>query len=1345
MVRRSATVLLLILGLAGKAQAQDDWGMTRPGGHSPPSHGGSHPNSGPHHPRVHDTPAAVAPHAAPPAHDEHARLLLRYTAIVEHNPSDPFAVRRVFELRREADGSLEKYSNELAARVASEHAAFAPRVLLAALRVEEGKKEEAILLLREAHALNANDLGTTTLLAQLLRETGQIDEAVTLYESVLSAARDDVQKQDLVRTLADIALDRHDDDRARNYFRRLIPVHGASVFLSTEFARALTARGEHAKAAAELLRVLESMRGDARVLAPLYRDLGREYIADEKWDDAVHALDAGVRVAGDGGVRHELLELLVDVHRHEGNLREYAANLRAHASGFEAWELVGRLQDELGEDDGALDAYRHALLANPSHLDTRVRIVHLLARTGRLTDVVAEYRAMLRLAPHEHRFVVELANFLMQLGERDEALRVAADASHRAGNDVSVHEALAELYSKWNELHLAEEETTRVARLEPRDTTHLVALGTQQLEAGDAPSAIATWRKILDIEQNPVRAHLLLAGVLADHDRLDESIVEYRDVISRDAGNLDALRGIAAVYERMQRVPEAIRSWQAVLDHATQDAAIAREARQHLVAGWKRTGELAQRIVVFEQNFGQNPPNLDAGRFLVEAYQRTSPPRLDDDERVLARLIETVPGDVESLLALERLRRSRGDLVGTLDALTRLVEADDRRASTYLQRMVEDALALYHDDDALRYAERAVLRNPDDANAHRRLGDLYRSRHDDDHALTSYAHAVRLDDRMYATHVELAEMLASHGEVDRADALLRKVIHECPDDELVARAGRAAIALHVAAGTLEKLEHDLLPWALAQPGRALSRRLLVDIYRAWLMPKIIEMRVAGGDTDARRKDLERIGSRALKPLVETLSDDEPGLRDAAVELLGALGNSNAASALLGLAESHAETELRVRAVLAAGAVAVPDLASRFMALVHLPEARLHEAATWALVNLAYRARAEAESSRGHSSRNLAEITGFLGELSAWPQVSVRALALLGLGFAGDPARAQSVWARLEDPSEEVRMAAAWCVGEMRPDGAFSRLTTSLRTRRGDSAAALIGALASLHNREAAEAVGRSLFSRDVAANVMARSLLGYALAEAAAVSKPPVAMRPFVPLALVHDFVASSFRARAEVAPVLPAAEIVAKEAINALSGTSDAEEAVLNTLLDPEFANTLVGAAHVSEFWPALAPTLLPALVALSRSTFDGVRIRAVRVLGAFSSSGARDAIAAVALHDASSEIRATAIHNFDEHYDVNLVHDLEALLTDTTAWTLRVEVVAALGRMHRDEAVPALTAALRHDSFAFVRAEAATALGRLHLTQEARAALLEAQRSDVESAVQSAAERVLKNTAQP
>lgn len=1326
---------LLVLVPAQGAFGQDDWGITRPGRPTRPTrpprpHGGVRP------PRPHGGTTQATPEQTP---DRHSNVLIeRYLRILEANPGEAFAFQRLLDLYRERDGNIDGFLHELEERARRDAASYPPRMMLGQLYRSQNRNADAERMYREALALRPSDPSPLSKLAAIVEEASHHDEAIALYERALANTSDDAGKQELVRALADISMNASDYDRARGYYARLVPAHGASVYLSTEFARALAARREFARAAAEYERVRQSMRGDNRVLAPLLRDLGRAYLDAGDMEHAITVLNEGLRAAGpSAGVRSEIYEILVDAYRRSDRLAEFIAHLAHEATGFEANELRGRIEDELGHDEEALAAYRRALAANPQHVDTRLRIVQLLTRSGRLNEVVDEYRSLIRSSPREPRFVVELAQLLMQTGHRDEAMRLAAETSRRYAREPQVHQALAELYARWNEDALATAEVAILARIDPSDPAHLVALGAQQLESGNTQAALQTWRRILDVDSDRARAHATLGGIYADHDYLREAVAEYRESLRLREGDLDTQRGFATVLERAGLDAEAVAAWTRVIEMSRDDRAVRREARQRIIAIWQRQRQLPNRVYAFEAAFRATPPDLEAGRFLAEAYMRMRPqPRPELAERVLSRLVELEPGDVESLLALERARTSRGDLAGAIDVLQRLVQADDRRAGQYLQRMAELALALYRDADAVAYAARAVERNPDDATAHQRLADLYRARQDMPHAIASYRRAIELNERSYGTYFELAEIYLAQGELTEADQLFRRVMRSSPDDDLVARAVRAAIQIHLGDSTLEALEQELLPLALANAQRPIFRRLAVELYQSLVAPLVLAARGEGSSAQEARTRLTRVGTRAIKPLLEALADNDPAQNRTAVDILGELGNARAAVPLIAAAEADGDIQFRLTALRAAGSLASADLIPRFFALSRGDETRLRETATWAIGRIGGRTAVAPLRDRLHEG-----------------EPGVRVFAALGLGAAKDDTSRAQLEEALSDPSEDVRVAAAWALGRIGDARSVPRLVALLRNGMRNPASAAAFALGRIGGNEATHALLELLFSSDPRARSNAAVALRLpahhetARASVLVVPASVVAAHSYIGTVLDADM---SIATTGSVA-LSPLRDALIALASAALEGPLEEVKAALDLLGSLSDGVGLGPLTADLSAWPegaraaaltdlrAIGSALANSLVGVTHHGDAAVRTGAVRVLSRIHTEEAQAAIVA-ALTDSSTEVNRAALDALDAHRaNDNAVTQVSRVVRTHSDWATRARAAAALGRMARPSAQDSLADVLLHDNYAFVREAAAQAL-RGATAASAISALREALLHDTEPRVQVAAVGALR-----
>jgi tetratricopeptide (TPR) repeat protein len=1316
---------------AATARAQDDWGITRDRTKRPANPDRPRNPRTPRNPRNPATPNPRNPPApeteAQPAADtgRTAVLIQRYLTILERDPREGFAFQRLVDLYRERDGNIDGLVREFEERVARDPNAFAPRMLVGHVYRAQNRIRDAAQSYTEAARIDPNAVAPTLALAAIASSEGDGARARALYDQALTRMREPTERQDILRRAGEIAIAARDFDGARRYYDELARGADSSVYLRTEFARVLAAQRLHEQAIAEYERVLASLRGDNRVIAPVLRELGQVELDAGRVDRAIERLERALDVAGpNAGVRAEIYDVIVEAYRRGNRLPELIARLERETGSFEVLELLGKIHDELGHDAEALDAYRRALSRNPRHVDTRVRVVQLLSRSGRIDEVIREYETLVRTSPGEPRFVVELAQLLMQVGRRQDALAKAAEIGRRSPRDPTVHQALAELYSRWGEDELAAREVALLARIEPNDPAHLIALGAQELDAGNRAAALQTWRRILQADPDRARAHATLGGVLADHDMLEDAATEYEEATRLEPTSLDYARGLANVYERLRRDDDAIAAWRRVLQLSGEDRNASREGRQRIVGVWQRNRSLGERVRELERSFGREPPDIEAGRFLAEAYRRLGSERTDDAERVLERVISLAPGDVESLLALERVKAARGDLAGAIEVLARLVEADSRRAAHYLGRMAEYALALYRDEDAIRYAEQAALRTPDDANGHERLGDLYRARQDVEAAIRSYRRALELNDRLYETYFELAELHLSRGDFAEADALYRQVLADCPDDDLVSRAARASLQIHLGDGTLVALERELLPLSLANPQRPIFRKLVVELYDALTAPLIVRAAGDGPDSEAALRELRDIGARSIKPLLEALADTEPAQRRVAVDVLGHLGNPNAAVPLLAAAEGEGDMNLRIRALLAAGAVADGNLAPRFLALARGPERRLRTTATWGLVHMGSR-----------------EAIPALRELVGESDTSVRAFAALGLGVAGDGASAQVLERLLrEDRSVHVEVAAAYALGRLAEADRAPALIAALRGRSGIVAATAAHALSEIGDAAARQALAQAAFDPDPALRRAAIAALGRIGDERdAGRLHLPIPVSTATPASYVETLIA---RERAtgpvELGRHRGELETAAREA---LRGPVERVRTALG-VLTAELPSTSAEAAP-SEDVRRFCAALLPDLLAASRHADASIRALAIRALAIVADPQARDALAA-ALDDPESVVVRAALEGIalgEQARNGEAAARVAAILLQDREWSTRTLAARAAARLQGSETQAALIRALDDDEFAFVRDEAARSLAILG-GDDALEALRSALVSDREPAVRVTAARALASS---
>src|SRR5260370_27384771 len=123
--------------------------------------------------------------------------------------------------------------------------------------------------------------------------------------------------------------------------------------------------------------------------------------------------------------------------------------------------------------------------------------------------------------------------------------------------------------------------------------------------------------------------------------------------------------------------------------------------------------------------------------------------------------------------------------------------------------------------------------------------------------------------------------------------------------------------MHLGQGPLESLEQDFLALAIGNPQRPIYTRLPAEIYGG-LTSGLVQRVRHGTASEAReaREALARIGARAVKPLLDAMSDPDVSQQRIAIEVLAYVRYRNAARPLFTFATGRAEAALTPRAILA---------------------------------------------------------------------------------------------------------------------------------------------------------------------------------------------------------------------------------------------------------------------------------------------------------------------------------------------------------------------------------------------------------------------------------------------
>jgi cellulose synthase operon protein C len=1285
-------------------------------------------------------------------------LIARYLSIALAQPGSEFPLERLTQLYRERDGNLEKLIAELSDRIAKDPTPYSALVALGGVYKKDAQPERAIASFEQAIGKEpSNPIGLLAL-AHLYAERGDKHAARKRFEQALPNLKDAPTREQVLRTLMGLCLDEKDFAGAKQVHEQLLAATRGSFFVRAELPRELLARGELARAITEYEAVVRAASGDNRVLAPALVDLGRALSQAGRDQDAQAALDRALGISsGESGARRQILEALAEIYRRSERLPALVERLAKQAGGVEELKLLAQLYEETGQVEKALATHRKVLGRDAKEVGTRLRVVHLLEVRGELDAAISEYDSLIKSAPRNPDYVFRLTEALLQRGDRKRALAELSALEARSGNDEETLTALVDFYERMEEKDKALALLTRLAGSGSQDPEHVVELGSRYWEQGDKKKAVQTWQRLRALLPEKAEGLLRLGEVYLEHDMSQEALETLAEAVKREPKQARARRAYAVGLERVgaaaggrdgQRLhyEEARKIWEQILRDSAADSNVAREARQHVVTLLSLTGQLAPRVALLERKLAADPPDLEAGRLLSEAHVRLR--RYDDAERVLRRLTQLSPGNVEDLTRLERVLVLGRKLEAALTTLEKLVKLDPKRAREYYQRMAGYAAELYQDDRALAFAARAVELGPDDADGHKKLGEMYEKRQDTARAVAEFRSAIAKNERLFPVYLELAELLVGQQQLDEADQLFRRVVRSSPDEELVYKAARLSMQLNLGRGTLESLEKDLLPIALGHPERPIYRRLLVEVYGALAYPLLHKARSSlPAEAEEARAQLRKLGERAVKPLLDALGDPREAQQQVAITLLTHVGNKDAASSLFAYASGTADPQLRARAMVAVGTLRDPRLEQKLGdLLLGNDRGRLSDgdpvsvAAAWALARLGTKSSFSP-----------------LEKLAAGDSGNLRALAVLGLGRLGDPRAVPQVQRLLRSPDAGAlpRAAAAFAAAALNLRGEAEALTELSRDPDPSVRSQAILALARLKLEPAAGAIAEALTEP---APELAR-----AAARAAVVlvtGAPPDEVFPVPEGTLDVRQVIDAIRP----APHDPTQEIAALAKLSpalsrsaaAAAESSPARARALSEALS-HGAGLMLGSFETASRKPkaeesAAAQRLLAdvggsvvgPLSRLAQHPDPDLRLVPVPFLVGRSEPAAERALAAL-IRDPEPAVRRAVLSALGPEQR-QLAKAVAQRLAQEQEWPLRATAAEALGRVARltgGEPDPAVTEALSRaalsDPYALVREAAARALAAA-AGASALPALRQLKERDPEPRLRGLAERLAK-----
>jgi golgin subfamily B member 1 len=758
---------------------------------------------------------------------------------------------------------------------------------LARLDLAVGDRARALVELDAATRIDPANPEILHTLAELARDDGQHDRAERSYRALLTVLRRQdeitadapITRSEVLFELSQLARGQGEADRATEILESAFELAAENVVEAQRLEAALRARGDHES----LARALEGRiaRGGAPDAASLFGELGRLYEEHlGRTDDALTMRLRAIELSPESDDAHAATQRLATA---LGKVDAYESTLRARADA---------LGDEAPERAGGLFA-RLAAIAETDRQD--------------LKEAASLYERASSLRPRDRELLGALDRVYEKLGDdagqaRVLGERVALDAEEGGASSDALYR-LAQLRFRSNEVFAAcdafdeafagdpdadrAEDLLRAAATMHPDNERIVLTYERLARAPGRERSLvdALTRKwaLPEGASDAMREAVEIAESLEDRDLSESLLRRYLEGSHEDReGRVWALSKLAWISEEKGSIREAV-----LLKREAAELAEPDDARRFLfeVAGLASgpLDDLHLASSMYEELHQREPEDRDAWELLLDVYRR-----LGENEKLVGLIAEVV-GYVDDVPARSKLRLERVRV-----GMERL-GVDDEKAADELREIVDEDPAQFdaaillgtilersgREDDLADLLAKQLdgAKDREDAEAvsslSRRLGQLLETR-DRTAARDVYDVALDWDPRARDVMLALERLHEEDGDhLARADVMEKRLATEQGDaaERLALALGDLRRSLDDADGALRALEVGFR----ASPQSTTLRDRLEAIYREQLeFGKLAELYAtdARGRQNAKAKALRlRDAGRIYR---DELSDPKRG-------------------------------------------------------------------------------------------------------------------------------------------------------------------------------------------------------------------------------------------------------------------------------------------------------------------------------------------------------------------------------------------------------------------------------------------------------------------------------------
>ena len=436
----------------------------------------------------------------------------------------------------------------------------------------------------------------------------------------------------------------------------------------------------------------ESRAATPDELTATYKALGRAYFRRDRIDEAIAAWGKIAELDPKNIFsRIELADLFRESELYSQAIEQHEAIVQLKRDDpyrvCSSLREIGKIQEEMGEYDAAVQSYDKALAltgqGNWLRKDLNQRIIGIYAHNGDWPGLITYYEGKLAETPNDVELIGLLANAYIENEGVDEGIAKYQRGLKLAPTDAGLRLSLIAAFRNTERFAEAAAEYEILSEAQPDDFGIYRELGELYLQLEDKDRARATYQRMIDRDPDNAGTHLILAEIYAGHEWIDDAVAEYEKAISLAPDNLDYIEYFGEFYFHRGNREKTVETW------------------NRMVAGDRAIAE----------NYGHLAQLLDAKDFQVEAIAASQ------------KAVELAPGEYRYREALARRLMEKEDYK---EALTEYTEAARLAPNPFFaERMTDQQIEIYRRQGSLAEKIDELEAAPESFEQQKQLAKMY--------------------------------------------------------------------------------------------------------------------------------------------------------------------------------------------------------------------------------------------------------------------------------------------------------------------------------------------------------------------------------------------------------------------------------------------------------------------------------------------------------------------------------------------------------------------------------------------------------------------------------------------